>query len=43
MFLIQALHDVECALAESLAHGVEEDQNQVTEITWASQKKGQLL
>lgn len=37
MFLIQALHDVEGALAQSLTHGVKEDQNEVTEITWAGQ------
>lgn len=33
LFLIQALHNVERALAQSLTHGVKEDQNQVTEIT----------
>lgn len=33
LFLIQALHNVERALAQSLAHGVEEDQDQVTEVT----------
>ena len=30
VFLIQPLHNVEGALAQSLTHGVEEDQNQVT-------------
>lgn len=33
VFLIQVLHNVEGALAQSLTHGVKEDQNQVTEIT----------
>lgn len=33
VLLIQVLHNVECALAQSLTHGVKEDQNQVTEIT----------
>lgn len=34
VFLIQAFHNVEGALAESLTHGVKEDQDQVTEIPW---------
>lgn len=33
VFLIQALHNVEGALAQGLTHGVKEDQDQVTEIT----------
>lgn len=33
VFLIQSLHYVEGALTQSLTHGVEEDQDQVTEIT----------
>ena len=43
VFLIQTLHDVECALAQSLTHGVKEDQNQVTEITWERQWEGPLF
>lgn len=33
MFLIQTLNNVQGAFAQSLAHGVKEDQDQVTEIT----------
>lgn len=43
MFLVQALHDVEGALAQSLTHGVEEDQDQVTEITWGHQRTAPLI
>lgn len=34
VFLIQALHDVEGALAQGLTHGVKENQDQVTEVAW---------
>lgn len=35
MCLIQALHNIEGALAQCLTHGVKEDQDEVTEITCA--------
>lgn len=39
VFLVQALHNVEGAFAQSLTHGVEEDQNQVTEISCGHHSK----
>lgn len=33
MRLVQALHNVKGALAKRLTHGVEEDENEVTEVT----------
>lgn len=42
VFLVHTLHDVEGALAQSLTHGVKEDQDQVTDIAWVGRWEGAM-